>query len=60
MKAKRPNKGSERRRNLAEVNLLTEHRARTAPSRRGCVVPFIGIGLLALAAVAAWAGPVVL
>jgi hypothetical protein len=60
MKARRSNKGSERRRNLAEINLLTEPRARVAPTRRGCVVPFIGVGLLALAAIAAWAGPALL
>lgn len=57
MKARRANRGSERRRNLVEVNLLTEQRARTAPSRRGCVLPFIGIGVLALAVVAALGGP---
>lgn len=60
MKARRANKGSERRRNLAEINLLAEPRTRVVPRRRGCVVPFIGIGLFALAALAAWAGPALL
>jgi hypothetical protein len=59
MKARRSNPSSERRRNLAELNLLTEHRARAAPTRRGCVLPFIGIFVLALALalVAAVGGP---
>jgi hypothetical protein len=57
MKARRSNKGSERRRNLAEVNLLTETRTGVVPSRRGCVVPFIGIAVLALALAAALGGP---
>ena len=57
MKARRSNKGSERRRNLAEVNLLAENRTRAVPSRRGCVLPFIGIGVLALALAAALGGP---
>ncbi|MFI5269225.1 MAG: hypothetical protein ACHQ7M_17765 [Chloroflexota bacterium] len=57
MKARRPNRGSERRRNLAEVNLLAENRSRVVPSRRGCVLPFIGIGILALALATALGGP---
>jgi hypothetical protein len=57
MKAKRANRASERRRNLVELNLLTEHRTRVVPSRRGCVLPFIGVAVLALALAAAVGGP---
>jgi hypothetical protein len=47
---------AERRRDLAEVNLLVE-RAENAPaSRKGCVLPFIGAGAILLAALAAAAG----
>ena len=43
-------KGSERRRKLAELNLLSsESRAKAAPARRGCLLPVVGIGV-ALAA----------
>lgn len=51
MKAKRPRQGrqSERRRDLAELNLLSEHKAKSAPTRsRGCGLPFIGSGLTLL------------
>lgn len=55
MKAKRPrgDRGADRRRKLAELNLLSEHKVKAAPSRsrRGCTLPFIGLGgtLLGLA-----------
>jgi hypothetical protein len=38
-------KGSERRRRLAEVNLLSEPRTKSAGTRRGCaLLPIIGLG----------------
>lgn len=43
---------SERRRKLAEVNLLSEPRTRVVAPRRGCVLPFFGGGLALLAATA--------
>ncbi len=58
MKARgsRPARDPERRRNLAELNLLSEPRAKAASSRRGCMLPLIGIGLTLLAAAAALGG----
>ncbi|MGH7760793.1 MAG: hypothetical protein ACREOY_05180 [Candidatus Dormibacteraceae bacterium] len=59
MKARglRPDRRSDRRRKLAELNLLSEHKVKAAPSRsrRGCTLPFIGLGgtILGLAAVLA-------
>lgn len=55
MKPKRPRqeRPAERRRNLIELNLLSEKRARQTPTRRGCVLPFIGI-LLSLLATGIW------
>jgi hypothetical protein len=55
MKPKRPRqeRAADRRRNLVELNLLSEKRARQIPTRRGCVLPFIGI-LLGLLATGAW------
>jgi hypothetical protein len=53
MKSKgRREKASERRRKLAEINLLTEPRAKLAPSRRGCALPFFGSIVALLAATA--------
>lgn len=58
MKTKRSRQvgDKERRRNLAELNLLSERRAKAASSRRGCMLPWIGIGLTLLAAAAALGG----
>lgn len=59
MKIKRPGqvRETERRRHLAEVNLLVERGEKASPSRRGCILPVIGVGLmLLLAALAAAVG----
>jgi hypothetical protein len=58
MKIKRSGQAreTERRRNLAEVNLLSEGRDMAPASRRGCILPFIGVGVMLLAALAAAAG----
>ncbi|MGA8921826.1 MAG: hypothetical protein WB682_01675 [Candidatus Dormiibacterota bacterium] len=58
MKIKRAGQSSEteRRRNLAEVNLLVERSEKAPPSRKGCILPFIGVGVTLLAALAAAAG----
>jgi hypothetical protein len=58
MKIKRPGpaRETERRRNLAEVNLLVERGEKAPPSKRGCILPFIGVGLMLLAALAAAVG----
>jgi hypothetical protein len=55
MKPKRPpqERLAERRRNQVELNLLSEQGGRQTPSRRGCVLPFIGI-LLSLLAAGVW------
>lgn len=47
---------TERRRNLAELNLLSARRAKVASTRRGCMLPLIGIGLTLLAAAAVVGG----
>lgn len=50
----RAEKGSERRRTLAEVNLISESKPKTAaPDRRGCALPFIGVLVAGLGAVVA-------
>ena len=40
----------ERRRDLLEQNLLAEHGPKAAQAKRGCVLPFIGIGVGVLGA----------
>ncbi|HEV2475620.1 MAG TPA: hypothetical protein VGX22_03705 [Candidatus Dormibacteraeota bacterium] len=57
MKARRnrTDRGAERRRNLAEVNLLSEHRTRQTTARaRGCALPFIGALVVAALPLAMW------
>ena len=55
MKARRARteRGAERRRNLAETNLLSEQHTKQATARaRGCALPFLGalaVGVLPLA-----------
>jgi hypothetical protein len=58
MKIKRSSqpRETERRRDLAEVNLLVERAEKAPSSRKGCVLPFIGIGAVVLAVLAAAAG----
>jgi hypothetical protein len=58
MKIKRSSqpRETERRRDLAEVNLLVERAEKAPPSRKGCVLPFIGIVAVVLALLAAAAG----
>jgi hypothetical protein len=38
----------ERRRDLLEQNLLAEHGPKVAQRKRGCALPFIGIGVVVL------------
>jgi hypothetical protein len=47
--SKRPPQ-DERRRDLLEQNLLAEHGPKVAQRRRGCALPFIGIGIVVLGA----------
>ena len=57
MKAKRnrTERGAERRRNLAETNLLSEQRTRQTTARaRGCALPFIGALVVAVLPLAMW------
>ena len=57
MKARRnrTDRGAERRRNLAEMNLLSEQRAKQTTARaRGCALPFIGALVVALLPLAMW------
>jgi hypothetical protein len=46
----------ERRRDLVEQNLLADHAPKSVLPKRGCVLPFIGIGIALLAAGLALAG----
>jgi hypothetical protein len=47
--------GAERRRKLAEINLLAEQDTKqTAASARGCALPFIGLVLTAALPLALW------
>ena len=57
MKARRmrTERGAERRRNLAEMNLLSEQRTRQTTTRaRGCALPFIGALAVAVVPLAIW------
>lgn len=57
MKARRmrSDKGAERRRNLAEMNLISEQRTKqTSPGARGCVLPFLGALVVAVLPLVAW------
>ena len=57
MKARRSrtDHGAERRRNLAETNLLSEPRSRqTATRARGCALPFIGALVVTALPLAVW------
>jgi hypothetical protein len=57
MKARRTRteRGAERRRNLAEMNLLSEQRTnQTTPRARGCALPFIGALVVAVVPLAIW------
>ena len=57
MKARRgrSESGTERRRNLAEMNLLSEQRTRQTTARpRGCALPFIGAFVVAALPLAMW------
>jgi hypothetical protein len=52
-KGSRQEKHSERRRKLAELNLLSDPKAKAVvPNRRGCVLPILGSGVTLLAAAA--------
>jgi hypothetical protein len=45
----RTERGAERRRKLAEVNLLSEQRTKQTTTRaRGCALPFVGALALAM------------
>jgi hypothetical protein len=51
----RPDRGAERRRNLAEMNLLSEQRAKQVSARaRGCALPFLGALVAAGLPLAIW------
>lgn len=57
MKARRvrTDRGAERRRKLAEMNLLSEPRSGQARARaRGCALPFLGALVVAALPLAAW------
>ena len=57
MKARRnrTERGAERRRNLAETNLLSEQRTRQTMTRaRGCALPIIGGLVVAAMPLALW------
>jgi hypothetical protein len=57
MKARqnRTERGAERRRKLAETNLLSEQRTRQTTTRaRGCALPFIGALAVAALPLAMW------
>lgn len=57
MKARRlrTEHAAERRRNLAEANLLSEHRTNQTASRaRGCALPFLGALVVAALPLALW------
>jgi hypothetical protein len=51
----RTDRGEERRRNLAEMNLLSEQRIKQTTERaRGCALPFVGTLLVAAVPLAMW------
>ena len=52
MKSRSPKRPpqDERRRDLLEQNLLAEHGPKVAQPKRGCVLPFIGIGIAVVGA----------
>jgi hypothetical protein len=57
MKARRirSDRGAERRRNLAETNLLSDQRSKLTTARaRGCALPFIGGLVVAALPLAMW------
>jgi hypothetical protein len=57
MKARRSRteRSAERRRSLAETNLLSEQRTRQTTTRgRGCALPFIGALVVAALPLAVW------
>ena len=57
MKARRmrTDRGAERRRNLAEMNLLSDQRPKQISARgRGCVLPFVGALLVAVLPLVIW------
>jgi hypothetical protein len=57
MKARqnRTERGAERRRKLAEMNLLSEQRTKQTTARaRGCSLPFIGALVVAVLPLAMW------
>ena len=58
MKARSPKRPpqDERRRDLLEQNLLAEHGPKVAKSKRGCALPFIGIGVAVVGACVALGG----
>jgi hypothetical protein len=58
VKLRRPKRPpqDERRRDLLEQNLMAEHGPKVAQPKRGCVLPFIGIGLAVLGACFALGG----
>jgi hypothetical protein len=47
---------AERRRDLLEQNLLAEHGPKAAQPKRGCAIPFIGIGIVVIGACLALGG----
>jgi hypothetical protein len=57
MKARhnRTERGADRRRKLAEMNLLSEQRTKQTTTRaRGCALPFIGALVVAALPLAVW------
>jgi hypothetical protein len=57
MKARRnrADRAAERRRNLAEMNLLSEQRTKQTTARaRGCALPFIGALVVVVLPLAMW------